>query len=199
MDARLERARIIVFDVGNVLLRFQPEKVIALLPADRQKPLFEALFGEGHLWNELDHGVESNQTIARRAAQAAGCPDWEADALRLLDLFPGTLTPLPLYHLLAPLRAQGKRLYGLTNYPEPAFTRTCELFPELVRQLEGIVVSSREKRVKPDEAFFRLLMERYRVDPRDALFIDDNEQNVSAAARLGFSVWHYAGADRLQD
>ena len=34
MDERLQNARNIIFDVGNVLLSFDPAKVITLLPQD---------------------------------------------------------------------------------------------------------------------------------------------------------------------
>ena len=59
------------------------------------------------------------------------------------------------------------------------------------------MVSAREKLVKPDPAIFQLLTERYRLYPRDTLFIDDARANVEAAASLGFQIWHYAGEDRL--
>ena len=197
MDERLTKAETIVFDVGNVLLRFDPERVLCLLPEDMRAPLRRALFDPCRLWHEFDRGLEDNASIARRAAAAAGFEGQEDSVLSLLTLFPETLTPLPLYHLLPRLGAMGRRLYGLTNYPEPSFSITCRLFPALTEELQGIAVSSREKLFKPQPAFFRLLMERYGIDPHRALFIDDNADNIAAAQALGFAVWHYAGEDTL--
>ena len=197
MDERLTRAETVVFDVGNVLLRFDAEKVLCLLPEDMRAPFRRALFDPCRLWHEFDRGLESNASIARRAAAAAGFAGQEERVLSLLALFPETMAPLPLYHLLPRLRAMGKRLYGLTNYPEPSFSITCRHFPALTEELQGIAVSSREKLFKTQPAFYRLLTERYDIDPRRALFIDDNADNIAAAQALGFSVWHYAGEDTL--
>ena len=197
MDERLERAETIVFDIGNVLLRFSPDKVIGLLPDSIRQPLLYVLFGPPHLWDAFDLGRESNPDIARRVAQATGIPESKGWALELLERFPETLTPLPLYHLLDDLQARGKRLYGLTNYPEPSFTLTCQRFPLLLGKLTGVVVSSREKVAKPQPEIFRLLIQRYHLDPPRTLFIDDSAANTEAAAREGFQIWHYAAPDCL--
>ena len=91
----------------------------------------------------------------------------------------------------------GKRLYALSNYPEPSFSLTAARFPFLTECLDGAVISSREKLVKPDPEIFRLLCRRYSLIPEKCLFIDDLKGNTEAAAAEGFRVWHYAGADRL--
>ena len=92
----------------------------------------------------------------------------------------------------------GKRLFALTNYPEPSFTNACRAFPYLTECLEGAVVSSREKLVKPEPDIFHFLTRKYGLIPSRTLFIDDTAANTDAAAREGFRVWHYAGKDRLQ-
>ena len=56
MDERLLRAGTIVFDVGKVLLSFEPERVASLLPAEHRAALKEAMFGEIHRWSEFDLG-----------------------------------------------------------------------------------------------------------------------------------------------
>ena len=197
MDERLLKAENIVFDVGNVLLSFQGEKVGRLLKKEIRDKLVPVMFGERHLWGEFDKGRESNEDIARRIAREGGEPGAVEDVLHTLYHFPEIMTPLPLYHMLDELRGLGKRLYALTNYPEPSFTFTCERFPSLVDKMDGAVVSAREKVVKPDPAIFRLLMERYRLIPERSLFIDDTPANVEAAAQLGFQTWLYAEEDRI--
>ena len=197
MDARLMEAETIVFDVDNVLLSFEPEKVLALLPEQGRDEMLRALFGSAMLWGGFDLGRDGNDAVAERIAQAAGFPEAKQYALDLLRRFPETMAPLPLYGMLEELHARGKRLYGLTNYPEPSFTLTCARFPHLVDTLDGVIVSSREKIVKPSPEIFRLLQSRFHLNPADTLFIDDSLANVEAAARLGFRVWHYAGSGQL--
>ena len=191
MDERLKQAETVVFDVGNVLLRFEPEKVMALLPETCREALLRALFGPSGLWSGFDLGRESNEAIAEAVARETGLPEAKEYTLHLLRRFPETLSPLPLYGQLSALRDAGKRLLGLTNYPEPSFTLTCARFPDLVSKLDGVIVSSREKLVKPSPEIFRLLIRRFHLTPEKTLFIDDSPQNTAAAARMGFQVWHY--------
>ena len=197
MDARLLQADAIVFDVGNVLLSFDPEAVCRLLPESLRDTLPEWLFGAPFLWAPFDQGLESNEALAQKVEDLSGLKGAKDAVLHLLHHFPETMHPLPLYGCLKELRAMGKQLYALTNYCEPSFTITCERFPLLKDQLLGAVVSHREKLVKPDAAIFRLLRDRYQLIPEKTLFIDDVRANVDAAAGEGFRIWHYAGADRL--
>ena len=99
---------------------------------------------------------------------------------------------MPLAHLIGDLKKMGKRIYALTNYPEPSITRTVERCP-FFWEMDGMVVSAREKMAKPDPRFFRLLLDRYHINPRDALFIDDRPENVHAAEELGIKGWLYTG------
>ncbi|MBQ9264060.1 MAG: HAD-IA family hydrolase [Clostridia bacterium] len=197
MDERLLNAEAIVFDVGNVLLGFDTDIVVQLLPESIRHPLEEAMFGPQHLWVPFDLGMESNDVIAQRIADAAGLPKEKEHVLHLLHHFPDTMTPLPLSGMLDDLRRLGKRLYALTNYPEPSFTITTRHFPFLLTKLNGAVVSAREKMAKPDPAFFRLIRDRYQLCPEKTLFIDDLSANVNAAAQEGFRTWHYDGEDKL--
>ena len=196
MDERLLNARNIVFDVGNVLLSFEPEKVVSLLPAAHRDALALAMFGQDWRWSAFDLGVETNEEIAKSMAKAAHVPGGKDMVLYAFLHFYETMNPLPLYRLIPELKGMGKRIFALTNYGEPAFSIAKEHFPHL-QLLEGEVVSSREKICKPDERIFRLIADRFSIDPSETLFIDDSKANADAAASLGFQVWHYAAPDIL--
>ncbi|MBR5110066.1 MAG: HAD family phosphatase [Clostridia bacterium] len=198
MDERLKQASCIVFDVGNVLLTFEPEKVMGLIPQAHRDTLRQAIFGKDFRWAAFDLGVETNEDIARSMAEAANVPGGTEMVLHALYHFPETMRPLPLYRLIPELKKSGKQLYGLTNYCEPSFTYTQERFTNL-KLLDGVVVSNREKIAKPDPAIFALLTERFGVNPREALFIDDSLPNVLTAAAIGFKTWNYAGEDTLPE
>lgn len=198
MDERLRQASCIVFDVGNVLLTFEPDRVMELIPAEHRDALRQAMFGPDWRWAAFDLGAETNEDIAQSMADAAGVPGGKDMALYAVHHFPETMRPLPLYRLIPELKQIGKRLYGLTNYNEPALTYTMERFENL-KLLDGVVVSNREKIVKPDPAIFALLIKRFGVIPKETLFIDDSPQNVLTAASMGFKTWGYAGEDTLAD
>lgn len=196
MDERLLNAETIVFDVGNVLLTFEPEKVATLLPEEHREALAKAVFGPAWRWGAFDLGVETNEEIAQSMADEAQVPGGKEMILRAFRDFYTTMRPLPLYNLIPELKAMGKKLYALTNYGEPAFSDTCRAYPNLLL-LDGHVVSAREKMVKPDPAFFSLLIRRFQLEPGKTLFIDDAAGNVESAGNMGFRVWHYAGDDIL--
>ena len=190
MDERLRAAKTVVFDIGNVLLRFDPRKVCERIPEDRRERLYQAMFGESGGWFAFDLAVESNESIARSIAKEAGNEAWWTDVMDAYLNYHRTMYPLPLYHELPALRAMGKKVYALTNYGEPAFSMARERFGEL-RAMDGVVVSAREKVVKPDPEIFLRLIRRYGLTPGETLFIDDNANNTASAEKLGFRVWHY--------
>ena len=90
--------------------------------------------------------------------------------------------------LLRELKQQYK-LYGLTNWSAETFPIALARFP-FFTLFDGIVVSGEEKLVKPDEKIFRVILERYHLDPNSTLFIDDNQNNIDTAKGMGFSTIH---------
>ena len=84
---------------------------------------------------------------------------------------------------------QKYKLYGLTNWSAETFPIALERF-SFFKLFDGIVVSGEEKLVKPDEKIFRVILERYHLDPRSTLFIDDNRHNIDTANGMGFSTIH---------
>jgi 2-haloacid dehalogenase len=90
------------------------------------------------------------------------------------------------------------RLYALTNWSSEKFDFTFPRF-EWLSWFAGIVVSGKERVVKPDPRIFRILFERYDVEPADAVYIDDVQHNVEAAAELGLRGLHFTSPEQLRD
>ena len=86
--------------------------------------------------------------------------------------------------LLKPLKEK-YRLFGLTNWSAETFPIAFDKFP-FFRNFEGIVVSGAEKMIKPDQALFDLLLNRYGLKAQDSLFIDDSLANIISAKNMGF-------------
>ena len=78
MDERLAQASCIVFDVGNVLLTFEPDRVMELIPEDCREGVRQAMFGPEWRWAAFDLGAETNVEIAQSIAGAAGIPEGTA-------------------------------------------------------------------------------------------------------------------------
>jgi len=99
--------------------------------------------------------------------------------------------------ILSELRANHTRLFALSNWSAETFPFALQRF-EFLRWFQGIVLSSEAKLLKPDPRLFQVLMQRYAVDPTDAVFVDDQVRNVATARLLGMHSIHFTGAGSLR-
>ena len=88
-------------------------------------------------------------------------------------------------------------VYGLTNWSAETFPVALERF-DFFKVFDGIVVSGTERLVKPDQAIFQLILDRYRLKAENSLFIDDNVKNIRAAEEMGFHAIHFESPEKLR-
>jgi 2-haloacid dehalogenase len=99
--------------------------------------------------------------------------------------------------ILAELQARGVPLYALSNWSAETFPRARARFPFL-QWFRGIVISGALRVAKPDPTIYRYLLETYRLDAADTVFIDDAPRNVDAAASLGMQALRFTDAAALR-
>ena len=85
----------------------------------------------------------------------------------------------------------------MTNWSAETFPWALDNF-DFLHWFEGIVVSGIEKKRKPHPEFYQILFDRYNVDPRKTLFIDDNAKNIAAGKRIGLTTIHFNSPEQLQ-
>ena len=101
--------------------------------------------------------------------------------------------------ILRKLKESGKyKLLALTNWNACLFEIALVRY-DFLHWFDGRVVSGEEKTRKPFPEFYKILLERYNVNPREALFIDDNLRNVKAAALLGMTSIHFRNPEQLRE
>jgi 2-haloacid dehalogenase len=187
---------IVVFDIGNVLIDWDPKRLYRGL-FDHSAKVDWFLENVCHsAWNlDLDRGRLWSEAIAERVA---AFPEYEAEIRaydeRWDDMVSGAIEGSVA--LLEKLRAAGVPLYAITNFSRVKFDGAARRFPFL-SEFRGIVVSSDEGLVKPDPAIFELFLKRFGLAARDCLFIDDSAANVASAGRLGLATHHFRGPDML--
>jgi 2-haloacid dehalogenase len=189
---------VVIFDLGGVLIAWDP------------RHLYRRLFNGDEA--AVDHFLANVCTADWNRQQDAGRPFAEAEAeaaarhpdkLELIqawsrnfhEMIPDAIADTVA--ILDELRGRGVRLYALTNWSAETFAAQPARFGFL-GWFDGIVVSGREKLIKPDPRIFRLLLERYGIDPAAAVFIDDVAANAEAAAALGIHGIHFTGAAALR-
>lgn len=187
----------VIFDLGGVLIEWDP------------RHLYRQLFDDP---DKMESFLAEVTTAEWNAHQDAGRPWAEAVELlvaehperrELIEAFhrrwpemlageiPGTVD------VLADLRAAGVRLVALSNWSAEMFPVARERF-DFLAWFEGIVISGDVGVNKPDRRIFEHLAEQFRIEPAEALFIDDSSANVNAAMALGFLTIQFTGATALR-
>jgi 2-haloacid dehalogenase len=187
-----------VFDVGNVLIRWDPRSLYRKLIVDEEERddfLARVCASE---WNlEMDGGKPFAQGIAERIALFPEKADLiRAFDERWLETLDGAVAGSVA--ILEELQAKGIRTYAITNFSREKFAVTAEHFPFLNR-FDGIVVSAHEGLLKPDRRIYELLCSRYGLAPEDCLFIDDSPPNVEGAQDVGMRGHHFTAPELLRE
>jgi putative hydrolase of the HAD superfamily len=183
----------VVFDLGGVVVRWQPEVLIATLFSD---PAVQAIVRSGILdhddWRDLDRGTLSRHEAIRRAVQRTGLSS--TDVTTFLQQVPPALVAIPeTVDLLYRVKAQGHRLFCLSNmhvasieHLEQAYT-FWEVFT-------AAVISCRLQLIKPEPAIYTYLLDTYGLAGPETVFIDDMEVNLRAAAMFGIHTIQFTDA-----
>ena len=178
--------RNIVFDMGNVLIRFDPEVFIDREgirdPEDRRLILNE-LFRSVE-WAQMDSGILNERTaepfILKRFPKRLHEP-----VHRLLNNWAIPRDDVPgMNELVRELKESGYKLYLLSNASE-AQHRYWPLVP-VSEYFDGKLISCDVKIVKPMWEIYHLFADRFELNPEECLFVDDAPANVAAAIACGW-------------
>lgn len=191
-------AHAVVFDVGKVLYDWDPRFLYAKLITGTAELDWFLRHVVTHDWHcQHDAGRPAAVTTAELTAAfpdhaaliAAYVPRW-------LETIPG---PIPgMIELVDELAAKRVPLYAITNFSAefwPRFRATAPVFD----YFRDIVVSGEERLAKPDPAIYNLAMRRFGLAPGEAVFIDDREDNVTAADTAGLIGHVFSDAAKLRD
>ena len=80
---------------------------------------------------------------------------------------------------------QGHKVFILSNMDKDTFAQFQKMLPGFFEQFDGIVISAEVGLIKPDPAIFAYLLNTYNLDPEETVFIDDQKENLTAAAQIG--------------
>jgi 2-haloacid dehalogenase len=193
-----QQRRIVVFDFGGVLLNWNPRHLYRKLFAGDEVAMESFLANVcTTAWNERqDAGRSFADGVAELLPRHPGKEALiAAFGQRFDEMIAGPIDGT--VEILAELKRSGVPRYGLTNFSAETFRPQRRRF-EFLSWFDGIVVSGEEGVIKPDPRIFRILLERYRIAPEEAVFIDDNPANAAAATALGIHGIHFRSPDALR-
>jgi len=189
----------IIFDLGNVLVDWNPMHVYRdyFDSEEKRNYFFDNICTAD--WNEMqDEGrsiVDATQELVKKY------PDWEQPIRdyygRWTEMLKG---PIPgTVEIFRQLKGNGKyKIYALTNWQAGLFDIALVRY-NFMHWFDGRVVSGVEKMRKPFPQFYQRLLDRYNVNPAEALFIDDSLRNVKGAEAVGIKSIHFTSPEQLKE
>jgi len=188
----------VVFDLGGVLADWDPRYLYREL-FDGDEAAMEHFLATvcTPAWN---HGMDAGRPRAQAVAELVGLHPDQADLIwAWVERWPEMLGAeiAGTAAVVAELAAAGVRLLALTNWSAETFPLARTRFASF-GYFEAIVVSGEHGLAKPDPALFRLLLDTHDVDPARAVYVDDRDDNVAAAAALGLTALVFTDPDLLR-
>lgn len=183
----------VVFDIGNVLIEWQPERFYdTLMPAEDRKKIFEAI--DLHHMNDLvDRGADWKETVY---AAADAHPDYR-DVIRLWhDRWIEMASPAidQSVDALRRLRMEFVPVFALSNFGIQTFEYAETMYPFL-KEFDQRYISGYLGEVKPEPQIYEILERESGVAPEALLFADDRQENLDAAAARGWNVHLFDGPE----
>jgi putative hydrolase of the HAD superfamily len=193
--------RSIVFDVGNVFVRWSPPEIIRrtfeLAPESaKARELVTTIF-RSPIWLALNRGELTEDEAAASYRRELGLD--EECTRRLFFHVVDHQEPVPGTEQLARrLREAGYRVFGLTDNVREIVAALRERYA-FWDVLEGVVVSAEVGVLKPDPRIFRHLLERFALVAEESVFLDDHPPNVEGARAVGLEARVFETAARAAE
>jgi 2-haloacid dehalogenase len=181
---------IVVFDIGNVLVRWNPRNLFRKTFDDEARmERFLATALAMDFVSLTDIVADFSAAVAERAR---AFPEF-ARELHLFDERWVETLGAPIEEnvaLLRRLRRAGRPVYALSNFATVKFAIARQMF-DFLSEFDHAVISGHVGVVKPDPRIFEILFERVGRGPSELLFVDDSAANVRAAEALGMAAIHF--------
>ena len=184
----------IVFDLGNVLVKFDSNELIYSFFNERQEEVKSFYFDS--LWDEYDQGLYSVEEMIEKGVKQF--PELELCIKKLMYHWTEFVIPLKdNVAYIKDLKRFGYKVYILSNIPEDdtKYLRSCGVFDNI----DGGVFSYEYKKIKPDPEIFHILLKKYDLKVSECLFLDDRKDNVVAASNLGFETIEVKDSSKVID
>jgi 2-haloacid dehalogenase len=188
----------IIFDLGGVLIDWNPRYLYRKIFKTEEEVTW---FLDNVCTSEWNDQQDAGRTFQEATDElVAKFPDHEVAIRAWYDRWQETI-PGPVHETVEILKHfrdnPTHRLFALTNWSEETFPWALNTF-DFLHWFEGIVVSGVEKTRKPFPEFYRILFDRYYIDPNKALFIDDNIKNIEGGKALGLTTIHFQSPAQLR-
>ena len=174
----------LIFDFGKVLVDYDFEAFFRkyIPDAERCRAFTPVLYNE-EVQQRLDREEKPFETIVEDIISKN--KDFEPEIRIFNEHYPEIVTNEVegMYELLTQLKAEGYQLYGLTNWCSKVYLTIAQF--GIFKLLDGYVVSSDEKVIKPEAEIYQRLFNKFNLKPEECIFVDDRAENIKGGRRVG--------------
>jgi len=189
----------VIFDIGNVLIEWQPERYFdRQIGEGRRRAMFADV--DLHAMNDrVDRGENFTDVLTQTARDF---PDWAPEILHWHDNWIEIAAPAIPHsvRLMAALQARGVPVFSLTNFGIETYVIASGTYPFL-QKFDRDFISGHMGVIKPDPRIYEMLEEGAGLSGAALLFTDDRPENIAAAAARGWQTHLFEGphgwAERL--
>ena len=188
----------LIFDFGKVLVDYDFVSFFAkyIPDAERCKAFTPVIYNE-RLQLLLDREERPFDEIMEDIVNEN--KEYEKEIRFFIERYPELVTKEidGMGDLLRRLKAEGYKLYGLTNWCSKVHITISQF--DIFTLLDGWVISSEEKVVKPEPEIYQRLFDRYGLEPSECVFTDDREENIEGARRMGMDGIVFVDAKQYEE
>ena len=196
----MNKINTIIFDLGGVLIDWNPEYVyLDVFNGDRKKMQW---FFDNICTNDWNENQDAGYPLAKATEERIVLfPEYE-DLIRMfygrwVDMLGNSI--IETVEVLDKLiKSNNYKIVALTNWSHETFPIALNRF-DFLNWFEGIVVSGEEQTRKPFPDIYNITLKRYNINAENSIFIDDNLRNIKAAEELGINGIHFKNAMLLQN
>ena len=187
----------LIFDFGKVLVDYDFLDFFCKIIPDKERCLaFGALLNTVHFANIIDR--EERPFEETMEDFIGHHKEFEKEIRVFMEHYPEIVKcEMPgMRDLLTRLKAEGFKLYGLTNWCSKVHL-TMQQF-EIFRLLDGQVISSEEHVIKPEPEIYKILFERFGLKPEECVFTDDRAENIAGGRAMGMEGIVFENAEQYE-
>jgi len=185
----MSKIKNIVFDIGNVLMKWNPEGIYKTLfdKDDYYDHPLSSIVG-GEVWLELDKGTIELNAAIEKLSKLNKPYGHEID--KFIREAPYHIDPLKeSVECALKYKELGYNIFLLSNFPEYGYKIIRRKF-DFFNQFHGEIISWNVNAIKPNKDIYDILLNKYNLNPETTLFIDDLKENISTAEKLNIKGLH---------
>lgn len=186
----------IIFDMGNVIIDFSPDYVLAQFTSDLKliNRLKHAIFFDD-LWVQADAAKATPEDIYQNAIQILPDVDRQLILEIITDWYKHKTENARMFEIAKELKEHGYHLYLCSNAAKSFYLY--EQGIETFRLLDGKLISCDIQVMKPERAYFEQFLNQYKLKAEECFFVDDSIANIKGAFACGIDGYWYNGNTEL--